>query len=116
MGLFDMHKSLFDTGAGDAAKTMKDMWKKGRKDLRPYMKLGKWAMPGIKDLDITGGAGEFLNKLKTFGQDFRVNPEDPMFKWRMSEGEKGVDRFTASRGLYNSRAALNALQETGQRA
>ncbi|GAF88957.1 unnamed protein product, partial [marine sediment metagenome] len=62
-----------------------------------------------------GGAGEFLDQLKTYGQDFQVNPDDPMFKFRMEQGEEGADRFLASRGLYDSRAALNALQDTGQR-
>jgi len=111
MGLLD---SL--TGGGsDSSGDIKKYHRKARKDLKPYRKLGKWAIPQAKETDITGGAGEFLNKMKTYGQDFQVNPDDPMFKFRMDQGEKGVNRFMASRGLYNSRAGLNVLQDTGQR-
>jgi len=104
--------SLFDADAGKAAGAIKDYYKKSRKDLMPYMELGQWAIPGVKETDITGGAGEFLNKLKNFGSTFQVNPEDPTYKFRVGEAEKGVNSFLASRGLYNSRAGLNALQET----
>jgi len=103
---------LFDADAGKAAKAMKKMWRVGRKDLEPYRKLGEWTMDPIKDVDITGGAGEFLNQLKNYGQNFQVNTQDPAYQWRLGEATKGVDQFLASRGMYNSRAGLNALQDT----
>ena len=97
--------SLFgDSGAGSDLKKYFNM---ARKDLEPYRNLGPWAIPQIKDLDVTGGAGNILDALKS--DSFKFNPDDPSYQFRLGEAQEGVDKFLSSRGLYNSRAGLNAL-------
>jgi len=103
---------LFDSGAGDAAKALKKYFNMSAQFLEPYRNLGEWSIEPIKGVDPTGGAGQFLDKLKNYGENFKVNTEDPTYKFRTSEAEKGVNRFLASRGLFNSRPGLNALQQS----
>ena len=50
---------------------------------------------------------EALDRLR----NFEFDESDPSYQWRLGEGEKGIDQYLASRGLYGSRAGLNALTD-----
>jgi hypothetical protein len=86
-------------------------------------------------IDPTGGAGEFLNALRNYGSgytskynpggyidelknlkvDFNFNADDPAYQYKKEQLEKSINRSLAARGLYDSRAGINALSE-GNRA
>ena len=88
---------------------------RARAAFAPYSELGKSAIPGLMGVDPTGGAGKLMQQLEDLGGGFKFDPENPMYKFKQAETEKGINRSLASRGLYNSRAGINALSEANTR-
>lgn len=62
-------------------------------------------------VDPTGGAGKYKTALEGFNQNFTFNPDDPAYKYQMTEAEKSINRSLAARGLYDSRVGINALSD-----
>jgi len=66
----------------------------------------EWKKTG-EGIDVTGGAETYKNALENL--DFAFDPNDPVYKWRKSQGEENLNNFLSSRGLYNSSYGLNQL-------
>lgn len=98
--------------AADAqAAAQFEMFEIAREDMKPYREAGQKALAELQNIDPTGGAGRFLEEMEAL--EFKFDPEDEIYKWRQEQNERAVNRFFASRGGFDSRAALNALQESG---
>jgi hypothetical protein len=94
---------------------------------RYQQELSQWEADFEKGIaangvDPTGGAGEFMDRLKNMtgpnlpqlnlGQfSFQFDPNDPTYQYRQQQMQKTIDQAAAARGNYNSRAAINALSE-----
>lgn len=65
-----------------------------------YQKTG----PGA---DPTGGASKYFDLL----DNFKVNEDDEVFKWRQGQAQKSIEQAAAARGMYNSRPTINALAD-----
>lgn len=105
-----------------SAETQLNMFNKLLQLQAPYNKAGVDALQQIPESDITGGANEYLDKLKSLpGIDlpelnldkfsYSFDPNDPTYQYRQKEMQKTIDQAAAARGNYNSRAAINALSE-----
>jgi len=94
-----------------AAQAQIDMLEKARGDMAPYREAGYKAIDEMWSMDPTGGAQKYIDQLE--GLEFQFDPDDEIYKWRQEQNEKAVNRFMASRGGYDSRVALNALQQSG---
>lgn len=99
-----------DTARTQAEATLK-MFNMSRDDLAPYMREGTQAVKRLDQIDVTGGAQKYIDEMQAL--EFQFDPEDEIYKWRQEQNERQVNRFFASRGGYDSRAALNALTESG---
>ena len=102
----------------DAALAQQNaQYEKSRKDLAPWRESGGAANTRLSELL---GLGEFSNEsaddygslLKNFDlQDFETSPG---YQFRLAEGNKGMDRASASRGSFDSGATLKALTRFNQ--
>jgi hypothetical protein len=63
-------------------------------------------------MDPTGGADQYKAQLENFNPTF--NAEDPTYKWQQEQLEKAVNRALSARGLYDSRAGVNALSDSNR--
>jgi hypothetical protein len=77
------------------------MYAQNRADLAP------WREAGI------GALGNLTN-LTTPGKQFDAMQLDPGYAFRQSEGEKGINRAAAARGLWDSGRTLKALDRFNQ--
>lgn len=59
--------------------------------------------------DITGGADKYKAALEEL--TFELDTNDPIYQWRLKEGEKAINQAAAARGGWNSRAAINQLSD-----
>lgn len=74
---------------------------------KPWLEAGQNALAGLSAGTAPGG--EYM---RDFGMaDFNA---DPGYQFRLSEGEKGINRSMAARGGFNSGAALKGLARYGQ--
>ena len=110
----------------------KNVYRNTRQDLAPYRNMGVGAtsimndsLPGlISDLNTN-----FSYKPIETGYEYEaINPEfaadttfdmddfnaDPGYQFRQSEGEKAINRFSASRGGFNSGATIKDLLRYNQ--
>lgn len=94
----------------EAEATMK-MFRISREDLAPYRRAGQRALGQLENIDPTGGAQKYIDEMEAL--EFQFDPEDEIYKWRQDQLEEQTNQFFASRGGYDSRAALNAIQEGG---
>ena len=88
--------------ANASNRLTRQMYDQSRKDLQPYMEWGQASMKGL---------GEYMKSVEKEG--FKLDENDPIYKWRQSENERQVNQFMASRGGYDSRAAGNMLMQSG---
>lgn len=114
MGLFDTVGDILGTnksgaaidaqtaGAGAANQTMKEIYDQQRADMEPWRKAGEGALSGMQDKD--------------FQRDFTMADfqADPGYAFRMSEGQKALERSASARGGLNSGATMKALTRFGQ--
>ena len=85
--------------ADEQAKLARQAHAASQKNLAPYRAVGKTALRDLRDIYLTGA--------KPF-------TESPDYDYRVSEGQKALERSAASRGMLNSGATLRQLQEYGQ--
>lgn len=99
----------------DAIDTQKSYQQQNYEDLLPYISGGKSALERMllglglnKDGEDKSSDPYFGSLLKEFqGGDLE---SDPGYQFRLSEGEKAINRNALARGRYNSGSALKALQ------
>lgn len=85
----------------------RQMWEEEKKRWAPYQAAGETSLASL--MGGLGAGGEFT---KDFGaEDFK---KDPGYDFRRAEGQKGVERFAASKGGLLSGAALKATTRFGQ--
>ena len=88
-----------------------------RADLQPFVNAGAGAQNKLLDyLGLSGNTGnaDFGKYTKDFtSADFLAN-QDPGYAFRVSEGQKALDRSAAARGGLISGSALKASQRFGQ--
>lgn len=109
-------------GARDAANIQREMLQKSldynnsvRDEARGLnqssLSAGQNALDGFQNMDLTGRGREIAAQMQ--GLDFdsylKDPSDDPIFKWKQQQQEQAMNRQLASRGLYGSRAGLNAL-------
>lgn len=83
-----------------------------RLDADVNARLAQQEQAAAQPVAQTPVGSDYGSLLKSFGiEDFQA---DPGYQFRLSEGEKGINRAMASRGQYDSGAALKALQRYGQ--
>jgi hypothetical protein len=83
-------------------------WKdKQRIGYQTYQRTGQ-------GFDRTGGAGEYKSQLADLAQGFKFDANDPAYKYKTEEAQKSIDKALAARGLYDSRAGVNMLTESGR--
>lgn len=91
-----------EKAASNANATQKSMFNQQRKDHEPYRNAGNWAVGAMKDSDFQR---DFT------ASDFRA---DPGYDFRMSEGQKALERSAAARGGLQSGGTLKALTKYSQ--
>ena len=98
-----------------ANKLLYDQYQQQRKDLQPFVTAGAGAQNQLLTyLGLPGGTpGAGFGK---YAGDFGVNDmvTDPGYAFRLSEGQKALDRQAAARGGLISGGALKAATRYGQ--
>lgn len=117
---------IASSGAKSAAKTQAQaaaeagnqewaMYQQNREDMMPWLEAGKGALTQLSDRLGTSGntsAAGYGSLLKSFGaEDFQA---DPGYQFRLSEGQKALERSQAAKGGLLSGAATKAAQSYGQ--
>jgi hypothetical protein len=111
-GLLGMNaaNSAADTqaqSASDASRVAREMFDVSRQDQMPWMESGRNAL-GRLDAGFAPG-GDYS---RSFGMsDFQ---SDPGYNFRLSEGEKAIDRMARARGLSNAGGTYKALLRYNQ--
>lgn len=87
---------------GEANKMQWDMYQQIRADQEPWRKAGASALTGLQDAD--------------FQRDFTAGDfqKDPGYDFRMSEGQRALERSAAARGGLQSGGTMKALSRYGQ--
>jgi len=105
-----------------AIESQEKMFDKSLALQQPYHNYGKNALregsPESLDprtLTQSNMVGDFNAGADTGLKDFQfeLDPNDPIYKWKQEQMEESVNRAMASRGGYNSRAAINVLADKG---
>jgi hypothetical protein len=91
--------------AGQAADVSNQQYYQTREDQRPYREMGIRALPQL-EAQRNMMPGAFTGQVN-LGQD-------PGYAFRLSEGQKALDRSAAARGGMISGGALKAAQRFGQ--
>ena len=86
---------------------------------QPFQEAGVEALGQLSSADPTGGAANYMSKINKLGLDlpefsYEFNPDDPAYKFKLEESQKVIDRASAARGNYNSRAAINAIADSAR--
>jgi hypothetical protein len=114
----DAAKDAAETQANaqkDANKLLYDMYQQQRTDLQPFVTAGTGAQNQLLTyLGLPGGAqgANFGKYARDFNQNDMVT--DPGYAFRLSEGQKALDRQAAARGGLISGGALKAATRYGQ--
>ncbi len=101
----------------------------GRNALARYANMGTGNLPdahGASKINpMTGQPDVNMGYVDSLGRyiqpdlpdqlDFKLDENDPIYKWKQGQAEKAVNRSLASRGMYNSRPGINALAEANMR-
>src|SRR5688572_4161536 len=83
-----------------------DMYNQQRQDMSPWLGAGQ---SSLGELLRQMGAGEFDQPF-----DYSQLQNDPGYKFRMSEGQRALERSASARGMLNSGAALKGLSRFSQ--
>ena len=89
--------------ADRAAELQQQQYEQTRQDLAPYRAAGQTALNALTPL---------ATNYQKFGMD--QFQQDPGYAFRLSEGQKALDRSAAARGGLISGGALKAAQRYGQ--
>jgi hypothetical protein len=89
--------------ADRAAELQRQQYEQNRADLEPYRAAGQTALNALTPL---------ATNYQKFGMD--QFQQDPGYGFRLSEGQKALDRQAAARGGLISGGALKAAQRYGQ--
>ncbi len=101
-GISSFLASRAQTASADKANdTIWNMYQQNRADQAPYRQAGVGALNRLVDLT-------------TPGKQFDTALLDPGYQFRLSEGEKGINRMAAGRGSFDSGATLKALNRYNQ--
>lgn len=90
---------------------IREMWTQNQADMAPFLAAAQGDLQALRDLDIGGSAQKYMDQLEKL--EFKFDENDPIYQWRQAENARQVNQFMASRGNYDSRAALNALTNSG---
>ena len=93
---------------------IQDSIKEMQKYYKPFYDLGVSNIPALNAADPTGGSGQYIDQLKDYGTNFEFDYANPAYTQQLAETTRINDQNLASRGMYNSRAALN-LQDQSAR-
>lgn len=93
---------------------MQDSIDKAQKYYKPYYDLGVSNIPALNAADPTGGAGQFMDQLKSYGTNFKFDTTNPAYTQKLKLAQEANDKALAARGMFNSRAGLNLQDETAR--
>jgi hypothetical protein len=118
-GIPDWLKALLGIGGGVAGGVMgnnaiQDAIDKMQKYYQPFYDLGVNNIPAWQAADPTGGQKKFADELAELGKNFKFDPTDPAYVYKMDEMTKAANQNLAARGMYNSSAGLNLLDRGGR--
>jgi hypothetical protein len=108
-GAFDQSNAASSAAAGaqratdQATQLQRDMFEQQQKNQAPFLAAGQTALNALTPL---------ATNYKRFGMD--QFQQDPGYAFRLSEGQKALDRQAAARGGLISGGALKAAQRYGQ--
>lgn len=92
------------TASREGNALLSSMYQQNRADQEPWRAAGANALTSL--------TGQLPGLNKPFGlEDFNA---DPGYQFRLSEGEKGLNRAAGARGMYDSGATLKALTRYNQ--
>jgi len=95
------------TASRESNALIREMWQQGRADQLPWLQAGGGALNRLAALMQPGGS---LYEPFNAGM-FKT---EPGYQFRLSEGNKAINRAMSARGLNTSGAALKALTRYGQ--
>lgn len=84
----------------EAMALQERMWNQQRADQAPWLEAGRTSLADLMRLMQSGGYEDMAN--------------DPGFQFRMSEGQKALERSAAARGGLNSGGTMKALARYSQ--
>lgn len=92
--------------ADDASKMQWKMYQQMRSDLSPFMQAGQQGLGGMLDLLGFGSGGNagILSKLQSM----------PGYQFALTQGQQGVDRSMAARGLGQSGGEMKDIDQFSQ--
>lgn len=100
-GLYAQNQAVnAQTGAANnAAALQAQMYAQNRADLAPWREAG------------VGALGSLTSQMPEFTRRFGMSDytQDPGYQFRLSEGEKGINRAAQARGLFDSGGTMKAL-------
>lgn len=91
----------------ESNQLLRDMYDTSRADNQPWMDAGKTALSSLTAGTAPGG--EFTQRF-----DASRMYDDPGYAFRLSEGNKAIDRASASAGRFDSGRSLRELTRYGQ--
>jgi len=96
-----------EQAAQAANETEWKMYQQSRKDLEPWRKQGAQSLSQLAGMMRPGT--DMTTRFSS--QDFQA---DPGYQFRLQQGNQGLNRSQAARGMLNSGAALKAAMKFGQ--
>jgi hypothetical protein len=108
-GAFDQSNAASDAAAAtqnatnQATQLQREMWQAQQAQQKPWLEAGQTALNALTPL---------ATNYQKFGMD--QFQQDPGYAFRLSEGQKALERSAAARGGLISGNALKAMQRYGQ--
>jgi hypothetical protein len=103
------------TASGLSIMAQAVMTKKIWERYQPFTDAGINALDEIATMtpdQLIGGAQKYIDQLENL--DIKLDENDPIYKWRKEQTDKAVNQALAARGIFDSRAGVNALAEANQ--
>jgi hypothetical protein len=95
------------TATRESNQLLRDMYNTSRQDNQPWMDAGRTALSSLTAGTAPGG--EFTQRF-----DASRMYDDPGYAFRLAEGNKAIDRASASAGRFDSGRSLRELTRYGQ--
>jgi len=111
----DRASALQADAASYSADLQNEQYQQTRTDQKPFMEGGYNALARQQQL-LGLGADQGTGDYGKYGRDFGMSDfqQDPGYGFRLSEGQKALDRSAAARGGTQSGSALKAATRYGQ--